>query len=73
MNGDWCETYLWNEEDQVGWLGLAQLSKVVKVAWCEELSEVWGEFEEHVDLVSMLNGDVSLTETLDLLLELSLV
>ena len=49
-----CATYMTDQEYQILGLGLAQLSEVVQRARGEEVSEIIGHFEEHVEFFCVI-------------------
>ena len=61
-----------DQEYQILGLGFPQLSEVIECTGCEEMCEIVRDFEEHVQLLSVVVRYLSISKTFDLLLELEL-
>ena len=66
------KTYMADQEYQILGLGFAQLSEVIEGTRREEMREIVGDFEEHVQLLSVVMRYLGISKTFDLFLELEL-
>ena len=61
-----------DQEYQILGLGFTQLSEVIECTGREEMREIVRDFEEHVQLFSVVMRYLGISKTFDLFLELEL-
>ena len=61
-----------DQEYQILRLGFSQLPEIIESTGCEEMCEIVRDFEEHVQLLSVVMRYLGISKTFDLFLELEL-